>query len=151
VAELPETGFVYDKGKTLVALRHKGTSYELTGVGDDEFKEVEAHLMKNRLNPIDAIKDQLEAIKGNQTLTDALLDRAYRDMRKGGKVDAVTRQDVFDFLNTREGAAMSIWMMVRKTKPDATIADAEKILAECATAEGDRKRAEDTEKSGSNV
>ncbi len=135
-----ETGFGRDGKNKLVSIVHQGTTYELVGMDDKDFLEVEAHLMKARKNPLLAIKAQLEGIKDDPALQEMLVDRAYRDLRKGDAVDVVTRKEVMEYLDTREGAAMSIWMMLRKKDAGMTLARATEIMSEVSTAEALKKR-----------
>jgi hypothetical protein len=56
-------------------------------------------------------------------------------MRRGDKVDAVPKKDVFDFLDTEDGAAMSFWLMMRKKNPKITLEESQKIMSDVSLAE----------------
>jgi hypothetical protein len=123
----------------VIGLNHGGTFYPMDGIDDEDFKFVEQHLNENRLSPAAMLKEQFALIKGDEALERHIAKLAYEDMRKKPNVDRVTAADVQKFLTTREGAAMSLWLMMRKHDDSLTLEDVEGIFADCAEAEMQRK------------
>lgn len=123
----------------ILGLVYDGWFYPLDGMSDEDFKFVENHLMQERLSPGDTLKEEFAKVKDDPVLSEMLVDRAYRDMRKKKTVDKVTGDDVREFLNTREGATMSLWLMLRKHQPDLTVEDVTAIFNDCATADMHRR------------
>lgn len=135
-------GLIRDGSGNLMAMVCEGERFELASMDDDDFKEVEQYLLEQRRDPLAAIKDELARVKDNPVLVDKLVDRAYRDLRKAGNVDAISHKDVADYLDTREGAIRSLWLMVRKSRPDVSLERATEMFRTISTAEAIKRRDE---------
>lgn len=119
----------------IVGIVYRGVRYDILGMDDADFREVEQFLMTKRKNPLVAIKDELAAAKDNPALQEMLVKLAYDDMRKHKTVDLISRDEVIDYLQTREGGVRSMWLCLRKQIPDLTLEKADEIMGAVSTAE----------------
>jgi hypothetical protein len=127
------------KNGVLMAMIHKGQRYELPGTNDEDFQEIERFLLENRVNPLLAIKDELAAVRDDPRLTEMLVDRAYRDMRKAPNVDQISQSEVADYLNTRDGTVHALWLMIRRQHPEVTWEQTRTMFSEVSTAEAQKR------------
>jgi hypothetical protein len=135
-------GLIRNDSGQIVAIRHQGTVYRLEGVQEEDFDEIELYLKQRRKSPLDAIKEELANLSDNPQLREALIDRAYRDLRKEAEVSKISMSEVRDYLDTREGAIHSIWIVLRRQKPDLTREEVTQLFRDVSTAEALKRRDE---------
>jgi hypothetical protein len=135
-----DDGVVWDdERRRVVALVHQGKRYPLRPLTEDDFERIEEYLQKQRKDPLSAIEDDFARAANNPRLQEMLVERAYRDLRKEKTVAKVTRQEVHDYLDTREGTIHSLWLMMKHHAPDLTLDHARVIFREASSAEGLKK------------
>lgn len=135
-------GFGRDSKDRIVSVIHEGTVYEIAVMSDDEEAEMTAYLQKQRRKPSEAIQAEFQSLAGNPALQKILAELAYTDMRKGDAVDVVSRKDVGDFIGTKPGLDMIFWFMMRRKKPDTTLAGAVEIISKVSMSDALKDKAE---------
>ncbi len=107
-----------------------GRTYYLLPPGRDGVRQMEEFILKHRRSPLDIAKAKLDGLTPDQQL--ALLRDALA--RESSMPTAITDADFAAALDTREGAAMMFWLMVRKNHPDVALSEIDAIV-ESATEE----------------
>jgi hypothetical protein len=130
-----QTGFVRDARKKIVAIRHQGEEYPLVGLSGDDIEEVKAHIESQRRKPIEAVKEQYAALADTPALQAELARLLFLEIKKGDREAAVTNRDAWDYLDTSEGSDMTWWLIMRKKRPEVTLAQAKQIMREVSLAD----------------
>jgi hypothetical protein len=127
-------------GRRIVAITWQGKRYVFPAGREEDMAEVEAYLTAQRPGA-QQLARELEKFADNPRLYEALMDRAFKHLAAGPAAERPTAQDVRDFLNTREGAIVNLWTMLRRAYPqdfpatDAGLAKVRQMYSAVVTAD----------------
>jgi len=102
-----------------------GETYEIHPLTMQDFGMLENAYLERKPNPLKAVVE----LKGQLPDDDykELLERAYKDATKANKA---TPDEIQEWLETREGITMSMWLSIRKGRKDFTMDDCELLITE---------------------
>jgi hypothetical protein len=129
----PDGSYQKYKGGTTV-IWWKGKPWRVPPVDPiKDYGAAEEYLRGKRKNPLDAIIPSLEG-KPDFVVRE-MLDRAYRDMRKGDEEAKLPRHEVADWLDTQEGFFWTMQRALAKDYPSVTADDVKEMFKTLSLAE----------------
>jgi hypothetical protein len=108
-----------------VTIEVDGETWEMGSMVLEDFGEVENELLAMRKSPLEAVREEIEKLK-NPEHQEMLLKIAYADMKKGYK--GVSPREISDYIDTPAGAAFTLWLCLKKKRPDVTREKAQEIF-----------------------
>jgi len=111
-----------------------GDTYYVKPPSRDGIAEFEKFVLDHRLSPLDIAKSKLEGLTPEQQRD--LLREALA--RESSMPNAITEADFAAALDTREGAAMMFWLMIRENHPGITLERIETIVENATETEFQR-------------
>lgn len=118
-----------------------GTTYFMTPPKRPDMEEFESWIREHRRSPLDIAKANLDGLTESQQAV--LLREALA--RESAIPNAISEAEYAAAGDTREGAAMLFWLMIRNRHPEVKLDDIEGIV-ESATDEEFRKLLDEREK-----
>jgi hypothetical protein len=136
-------GVVRNKQGSILGINHEGMFYPMDGITDEDFREIEEHLLTEKYTPAETLKEEFAKLRDVPELAQMVVELAYQDMKKKKPArDRISADEVSAYLSTRDGAVHSLWLMMRKHDPSMTRQDVETIFLNCADADMHRRIAE---------
>ena len=115
-------------------LRLGSKTYYMTPPDQDGMRQLENWILEHRQSPLDIAKTKLDGLTPEQQ--NALLAEALR--MEATLPNSITEDEYAAMLDTREGAAMTFWLMLRKNHPEVQLEDVESIVEQATAEEFDR-------------
>ena len=95
-----------------IPIHFDGVDLVLPALNIQDYGVVEQHILSNRINPIEAIKSHLNGL--SPEAQNHLLSLAYDEFRNN---TTVSLPELSSFLSSREGTALSLWLLLERAKP----------------------------------
>lgn len=111
-----------------------GTTYTMRTPGHQAIQAFEAFVLEHRMSPLDIAKTKLDGLSPEQQR--ALLRDALA--QESSMPTAISESDFATALDTREGAALMFWLMIRENHPDVSKEQVEGIIEQATDDEFQR-------------
>jgi hypothetical protein len=100
-----------------------GKSYRLSPLKAKHYAEIERHILQSRPDPLEAVKSRLEGLP--EHLQRHLVGLAYDQLLRGPRVAA---DELWQWMNSREGACYALWLAVREQHPEVTLEECRRLV-----------------------